>query len=790
MRKFAAVCFILGLFLNTYAQKKNATISGIIKTSDGQAASGVTVLLKNTQRGITSSADGTFELKKVPAGDHELEVSLIGYHKQTRKLYIVPGEKEFISITLEISSAELNEVVIRSSGSTYKEDELSRTLRLTTSIHELPQNIQPVSSHTIRDQQIFDLSEGITRNVSGATYSDDESWGNYSNIMMRGAAVTPLRNGMNVDMPWGPILEDVSMVDRIEFVKGPAGFMFANADATGLYNVVTKKPTGINKGEAAISLGSFDTYRATFDLDGKLSDNGKLLYRVNVMGQMKNSHRDFDYNNRYSIVPVLTYRFDKKTALTAEYTFQNMKMPMLGSSYLFSPQMGDLPAGMSNLEPNLEPVTMKEHNMYLVLNHQLSNTWKFTAQSMYLNYSQQGASMWPSYPNGVMSNGDLIRSVANWDAFSEAKLGQMFINGEFNTGAITHRVIGGVDVGSKNYQADFYQFFDITAYDFMGASIPFNIYNPAHGPIPVDKLPKFDRSLPLRQRAGGIINESSSSVYVQDELRFARDRIRLTLAGRHTSLKQSFFGTNSDDNQFTPRLGLSVSLNPTTSVYGLYDKSFVAQQGLDSARKPFVPLTGTNTEAGVKKQWFNGRWNSTVSVYRIIRNNVISFVPGPEFKAIQTGQTKTRGIELDVKGEIATSLNVVFNYAYNKSEVTKDEDASRVGGPVDGPGFPEHTSNAWITYGVRADEQNLISLSAGYQFMAGRPHDLPEYFRMDGGIHWDRQQFRISLVGNNLLGKYLFTGAPFEFNNDFSSTEYYFMVEPKANFRISASYRW
>ena len=42
----------------------------------------------------------------------------------------------------------------------------------------------------------------------------------------------------------GPLTEDMSMVERIEFVKGPAGFMLANGDPSGFYNVVTKKPSG------------------------------------------------------------------------------------------------------------------------------------------------------------------------------------------------------------------------------------------------------------------------------------------------------------------------------------------------------------------------------------------------------------------------------------------------------------------------------------------------------------------------------------------------------------------
>ncbi|KAF5279852.1 hypothetical protein FQR65_LT15214 [Abscondita terminalis] len=67
---------------------------------------------------------------------------------------------------------------------------------------------------------------------------------------MRGSQIQAFRNGMNVVSSfWSPLSEDMSTVERIEFVKGPAGFMMSSGDPAGIYNVVTKKPTAENKGE-------------------------------------------------------------------------------------------------------------------------------------------------------------------------------------------------------------------------------------------------------------------------------------------------------------------------------------------------------------------------------------------------------------------------------------------------------------------------------------------------------------------------------------------------------------
>ena len=198
---------------------------------------------------------------------------------------------------------------------------------------------------------------------------------------MRGSRVAPFRNGMNVQSTWGPLAEDMSMVERIEFVKGPAGFMMANGEPSGFYNIVTKKPTGVTRGAATLTLGSFDTYRATTDLDGKLSQDGKWLYRLNLMGQMKNSFRDFDYNNRFTIAPVIRYQVSDRTSLTLEYTYQFAQTSPIGTAYVFSPHSyAELPRNFTTSEANLDPTTMKDHSSYLILEHQLSDHWKFTGQ--------------------------------------------------------------------------------------------------------------------------------------------------------------------------------------------------------------------------------------------------------------------------------------------------------------------------------------------------------------------------------------------------------------------------
>ncbi|MBW7941769.1 MAG: TonB-dependent receptor plug domain-containing protein, partial [Candidatus Kuenenia stuttgartiensis] len=308
---------------------------------------------------------------------------------------------------------KLEEVIISDSK---KENTPSPSLRLNTSILKVPQNIQVINKETLKNQQIISMSDGLTRNVSGLVRM--EHWGDlYTNITARGSQIQAFRNGFNVvNSYWGPLTEDMSFVDRIEFVKGPAGFMLSSGDPTGLYNVVTKKPTGVTRGEATFTLGSFDLYRSTLDLDGKLSQNGKLLYRLNLAAQNKKSHRPNEYNNRYTLAPVVSYQLDDKTKLTFEYNYQMADMSNVGSFYVFSPDgFANLPVDFSMLPAGTEGTKIHDHSMYLNMEHQLNNNWKLTGQVARFMYNQEGASMWPT---AVNKDGTIQRYIGIWDARS------------------------------------------------------------------------------------------------------------------------------------------------------------------------------------------------------------------------------------------------------------------------------------------------------------------------------------------------------------------------------------
>ncbi|WP_114779155.1 TonB-dependent receptor [Botryobacter ruber] len=780
MKKLCTLFALLVLVLQVQAQTGN--IKGIVRTSDGEPAEFVNVGLKGTSLGATADKNGNYHFKNIQPGRYTLVATLVGLQPQEQLVVLLANETLEVNFTLQETAQKLQEVVISANSNKYRQPNLSSSLRLRTPVLETPQNIQVVTNAVLADQQVFDMLEGVTRNVSGVTRL--EHWDNYARINMRGSQIAAFRNGMNVQMPWGPLAEDMSVVDRIEFVKGPAGFMMANGEPSGFYNIVTKKPTGLTKGEAAFTLGSFQTYRATLDLDGKLSSNGKLLYRLNLMGQQKGSHRDYEYNNRYTVAPVLKYLFSDNTSLTAEYTYQFSEMSAIGSNYAFSPNgYADLPRNFTTAEPTLAPTKIHDQSIFVTLQHQLDEDWQMTGQLAYLNYDQEGSSLWPTAFDEAKT-GILKRGTSIWDALGQSKQGQFFVNGEVKTGFITHRLLAGVDMYHKDYFADWSQSFELVGTE------PFNIYNPVYGKVPAASLPVFDRSSDLRSR-GVRYNQGSAGIYVQDELRMFQDRLRVTLAARQTSAQTvNPYSGITNDKAFTPRVGVSYSINPAVSVYGLYDQAFVPQAGANFEGKSFDPITGSNTEAGIKKDWFNGTWNSTLAVYRITKNNVLTADPNNPNFSIQLGQTQTQGAEFDVRGNITKDLNLIFNYAYTDSKISKDTNPDRVGTAQ--PGISKHISNTWLSYQVPYAPLKGLGLSLGYQWQKdrsswyvfdGTQNSLPDYFRLDGAVTWQKDKVRVSLNVNNLLDEYLYSGAPY-------GEYFYWQTEAGRNARLNVAYKF
>lgn len=691
-------------------------------------------------------------------------------------------------------SNNLSEVNISSRyNKKYLVKDLSKTLRMNTPLLHLPQNIQEIGKEVIADQGVINLSDGITRNVSGAIRQEiSNNLGPF--IFMRGGMVSTLRNGVDLTAIYrGPVPEDASVIDRIEFIKGPSLFMNSIGDPAGTFNVVTKQPTGKTSYSANVMFGSYNFYRAAVDLDGLLDKKGRLQYRLNVMGMKSDSFVKYDFNDRFLVAPVLKYQINDRSDLTAEYTYQKFSYGLMSPIVMTPNGFGTLPRDFTISEPSLNPYQPTDQSAILTYNYHLSANWSVTVKGGFMQNDNSGAYLWvtgvnKANPQVLLRNPkyDLTRSIV----YSE----QAYINGKVKTGFLDHQLLAGADLNQKRFLADYYVEYDKQANGSL-TYYPLDVNNPVYGAtVPNYTDPKNVEDGNTKQTI------TYASFYALDEVTLLNDKLRLTFGARLTTAQThntvSGVASNSSNSVFTPRLGLSYSITPALSFYYLSDKTFTPQAGTTAPSANGTgsvavdPKTGMLHEIGLKKDWLDGKWNTTLSTYYIKRSGVLAADPDNSAYYTQIGESRSKGIDFDLKGRIVKGLNAVINYAYNDSKVINDVNKALIGANT--PLFVKHIQNTWLTYDLPFSRLEGFGVSMGYQYQGGRsgrystatPYSIPDYFRVDAGFRWAGKKINVNMIVNNVLNKNLI-GTPWLRNG-----LYYWIPQPPTNVRLSIGYNF
>jgi iron complex outermembrane recepter protein len=702
-------------------------------------------------------------------------------------------KKDTVKSALDTAAKVLDEVSISSRYyRRYNLNKSSAVLKLSTPLLQLPQNIQEIDQRIIADQQAITINESITRNVSGALRNNNADLYN-SSVFMRGAQITPMRNGLDLSMIYaGPSAEDAAIIDRVEFIKGPSSYINGLFDPAGSYNILTKQPTGTANHQISFTAGSFNLYRLSADLDGNLDKAGKWQYRLNAVGQKSKSFQKYNFNDKFVVDPVIRYNINDHSYVSAEYLFQNQRYQQYFATVFAPDGFASLPPDFTINDPNKAPFKSIEHNGFLSYHNALSKNWRLTINTAYARDHLEGTYFFVSRYNAAQPN--LIMRRATYERLNTDVLAiQPYISGEFSTGRVLHQLLGGIDINRKKF-ISYSGSGDPTANQTL---YPLDANNPVYGI-------SFDANVRTGALADIATDQQSISyqaAYLQDELWMFENKLRVTLGARltlsKTGVQKSPTKTSLGETKntaFTPKLGLSYSLMPDFSVYALYDQTFTPQSGVNTTSgEAFKPLKGENLEAGLKKDWMGGKWNTTVSLYRIIRDNVKVTDPSTNIQT-QLGQTTSKGIEFDLKGEIVKGLNTVINYAYTDSHISKDENPARVG--LTTPFTVKHIQNTWLNYLLPIEKVQGLSISAGYQLQVGRAGryelqklSLAPIFRLDGGIAWSRGHFSINGIVNNILNRFNYGSAWITPSSATVGTFAYVPYAPR-EFRLNLGYKF
>lgn len=100
MKKRLLFFFMLLLSL-TQVMAQSGVIKGRLTDELGLAMPGAAVMIEALNKGVSSDVNGEFTLTKVPAGEHELSISYLGYTEEKKTVIVQEG----ITTTIDISMA-------------------------------------------------------------------------------------------------------------------------------------------------------------------------------------------------------------------------------------------------------------------------------------------------------------------------------------------------------------------------------------------------------------------------------------------------------------------------------------------------------------------------------------------------------------------------------------------------------------------------------------------------------------------------------------------------------------
>ncbi|MBO0939438.1 TonB-dependent receptor [Fibrella sp. HMF5335] len=765
--------------------QQHGSVKGRIITQDGQPAAFVTISVKGTAKGTTTSDDGSYQLRHLTIGEHTLVMSFVGLQTQKQTVTVQPGQTTQLDLTLQETAQQLGEVQVRGYKSA---NQVPVSVgKVAIKPLDLPQSVAVIDRDVLDRQQTLRLSD-VLMNTNGV-YVMGATGGYQEEIAGRGFAFNSsntFKNGVRYN---NGVMPEISSLERVEVLKGSAAILFGNVAAGGILNLVTKKPRFESGGQVAMRVGSFGFYKPSFDVYGGISQNVAL--RLNGTYENSRSFRDEVKGERIYVNPSLLVKLGNRTEL------------LLEADYLKDSRTLDFGIGAINYTiPNIPRDRflgtswgynrIEQASTTATLTHRLNDVWQVRATGGMQNFTSDLFGI--LRPNGnnqfIKTNGDWVRGLQRTGINETYWIGQVDLTGIFSTGGIKHTLLIGAD--ADQYRTNTTAYTNLAVYDTI------NVFNPAKFRLRND-IP----TLTARQLTQAPINRAG--VYVQDLI--ALSEKWKVLAGLRWSYQQtgSTVTTLADskastvttfDDAFTPRLGLVYQPRQTTALFVSYANSFAVNTGVDVAGNALPPSFINQYEAGIKNDLFNGFLSANATVYQIKNSNLAqtSLQNGNTNTNIKelAGEVTSRGVEVDVKSKTMRGISFLAGYSYNETRYTQSN-TYIVGSLL--RYNPNHTANASVFYTVQRSgfgQGVQLGLTAFYmgERMAGRSTrttvandafrliPLPAYSQLNASVGYVRPRYAIRANMTNL-----FDVLSYNVHDDNS-------INPIAPRQVSATLSW
>ena len=557
---------------------------------------------------------------------------------------------------------------------------------------QTPASVTVIGSQQIQDWQIRSTSDAVKFDAS---VSDAYNAVGYAEqFSIRGFALdnssSYRKDGLAIP---GDTQIPLENKERIEILKGLAGFQAGVAAPGGIIDYVVKRPTKVPLRSVTVAASERGTLYGALDLGGRLEDR-RFGYRINAAAERLRSYIKGADGERKFISGAFDWQISPQALLQLDADYQDKSQVSAPGFQLLNNKT--LPTGigadtMLNNQPWSKPVDTQSGNIGLRFQYQFSPEWQASLSANRHSFKRDDYTAFPYgcgaadlYP-GFCGNGDY--DVYDYQSLGESKsplAAQALIQGKFSSGALRHEFTAGVSYFHRSDKAGAY------LYDYAGTS---NIYRP------VVVEPTGRTSGPVRERR----SENERAIFAQDILTLAADwklhaGLRYVQVKRDEYVPKSNLNVHTDDGFLLPNLALVYNPLANVAVYGAYSQGLehggIASLKTANPNSALAPGKSKQVEIGVKADLTRGLMVSA-SLFQIRKG--LEYIDAKRY-FVRNGVAQNRGLELAAQGKATPNLTLGVSAAALNTQQSGtglgDTDGKRV------PNVPNFKSSVYADYAV------------------------------------------------------------------------------------------
>jgi iron complex outermembrane recepter protein len=638
-----------------------------------------------------------------------------------------------------------------SKGTGYVTESSSTFTRTDTPISQTPTSISSVNAAVIQSQNAQDLTQ-ILSNVAGVTsYPGAFGIPSYS---VRGFQNAPvLSNGMQTGGTLGigsaNNLTPTIAISSVEVLKGPAAVLAGDAPAGGVINIEKKTPQADPFHEIQLTYAQYGNVTGSFDTTGAITSDKKLTYRFIVSDQQGGQNlTGYDGTRNFYFAPTIEWK-DRSTDFMVGYdrTVSRSPVPPYTVAYTNGGILSnfvDHPLGNAS-----DGFSLRQDEVFYKLEQKLGQHITFVSRAVYTDSSVLQRA-WSPLETLSSTNETLFSPFDSTQKMYTASF-ENYLRTKYDIGPVKSTTLVGWD-----YMEDHFNLFQWN--DGGGILDVPNIFAP----------PSFPQLTGEGSGLGGAVRgtETQSGFFFQEQANWGRLHVLASLRNSQywesgvVQFANQNGGFNSVEepglhqNAWTPNLGLLFQLTEEISAYANYQRGFEPSASSTVSGSLLPPRKSEQIEMGLKGMFLDDKLSVTAAAYRISYNN--QNIADPEHPGfyLPAGGAVSRGVELEIAGQVLPGLNLTGQYTY--------DDYVQPFNPAVAINMPKHSASLWTTYNFQMAALQGFGVGLGLQFASSQAvgqtdqYRLPSQLETDVSVFYRHKGYGLNLSVRNVFNRNLY----------------------------------